>query len=136
MEASIFLVADRAGLTPEGKLNLQGVFHSIHASDFPTCHPDMTLALGLTCDAADCAKHHDLVIQLVGDEMATPLWEAHGELDIGQPTDWELVLVPPIMLRIVDTIFPQPGVYAFVAYANGELIGQYDLKLKQGAMVS
>ena len=27
------------------------------------------------------------------------------------------------MLRIVDTVFPQPGVYAFVAYADGERLG-------------
>ena len=50
-------VCDHAAATPDGKLNLHGIFHDLYAPGFPARQDRMTLVLSLEWDRSDAGRH-------------------------------------------------------------------------------
>ena len=53
MKVNLALLADGANVSREGKLNILGIFDTIHAGKFPVVHAQMRLVVRLEASSAE-----------------------------------------------------------------------------------
>ena len=116
MLLQLALVCDHAEQTPEGKLDIRGVFNDLAAPGFPAKH-DMVLVLAVEWDRDDSGRH-DFQVDLVGPSgHPTMTVQGHSDVDRRDPDR------PPARTRIVmplrEVIFPERGAYGFRIRVKG-----------------
>ena len=117
MKCVLFLTADYANISREGKLNVMGIFDRINAFSFPVRHPQMQLVLKLRAELGETSESRLLEIKLI-DEDGTSLAYLKSEFSFpdyasGQEREFNAIL------GISDIVFPKPGTYTFVALVDG-----------------
>jgi len=131
MKIKIFTTADYANVDPgTGKLNILGAFNRIAASQFPTKHPRMVLALRLGANSPlEDAQPHDVKVVLT-DEDGLELFQINTTVQLPvdttgtrQDANWT------IEFNALE--FPHPGVYEFSVMEDGEQIGETTIDLIQ-----
>ncbi len=116
MQLQLALVCDEVEETPEGKLNLKGVFNDLAAPGFPAKH-DMFLVLAVEWGRTDQGKY-DFQVDLL-DPSGRPAMtiQGHSDVDHREPER------PPARTRIItplkDVIFPSAGQYQFQVQVKG-----------------
>lgn len=112
MNPILFLAADYANITGDGKLNVMGVFDEIFSYSFPARHSSMHLVGKLGAELGEYGQKRDFKIVLL-DEDANQVMDVSGQFDIptgGRGRKPEVNLI----LELKDIIFPKPGRYQFV----------------------
>lgn len=117
MELLLALVCDEAGESPEGKLDLTGVFNDLFAPGFPARQDRMVLVLAVEWDRADQGRYN-FRVDLV-DPDGEPALTVDGHTDVDpRPADR-----PPPRTRLVlpleGVVFPKPGAYRFRVRMKG-----------------
>jgi len=120
MELLLGLVCDDARATPEGKLDVQGIFNDLYAPGFPAKQDRMVLVLAVEWDREDQGRFQ-FRVDLKGPEGRPSLTvDGHTEVDRRPPDR------PPARTRLVmpleDVIFPRPGTYRFEVRMKGRTI--------------
>lgn len=113
-------VCDHAARTPDGKLDLHGVFHDLYASGFPARQDRMTLALTLEWDRRDEGRHAFRID--LRDPGGRPTLTVEGESDV-TPTPADRP--PPrtaLVMPLEDVVFPVPGRYEFDVKVKGHVL--------------
>ncbi len=64
MQLQAFLAAEYFNMTPDGKINVMGIFNSINAQSFPAQHPAMHLVLKFRADLGEATEPKLLTIRL------------------------------------------------------------------------
>ncbi len=110
MQFQLALVCDHAEQTPEGKLDIRGVFNDLAATGFPAKH-DMVLVLVVEWNHDDKGRH-DFQVDLVGPSgHPTMTVQGHSDVDPREPGR------PPARTKMVmplrEVIFPERGTYSF-----------------------
>lgn len=118
MELQLAIFCDNAQETPEGKLDVQGVFHDLFAPGFPALQEEMVLVLVMDWDRTD-KGHFTLKAELVAPDGSVVL-TVDGHSDVGpQPAGH-----PPARTRIVmpvqKAVFPKPGRYHLRVIVKGK----------------
>jgi hypothetical protein len=86
-----------------GKAFLLGCFGSIGAEAFPAQHPHMTVFVEVT----DCRGRTPFAVRVIDvDERRAPLVEATTEVDMADPLEIRMLILP-----LEDLVFPEPGEY-------------------------
>ena len=116
MRLQLALVCDHAEETPDGKLDIRGVFNDLAAPGFPAKH-DMVLVLAVEWDRSDTGRH-DFQVDLLGPSgNPTMTVQGHSDVDSREPER------PPARTRIViplrEVIFPERGAYNFRVQVKG-----------------
>lgn len=110
-------ICDHATVTPDGKLDLHGVFHDLYAPGFPARQQRMMLVLSLEWDQEDNGRFSFRVDVKGPDGKPTLTVEGQSEVT-PRPADR-----PPPRTRVVmpleDIVFPVPGRYDFEIKAKG-----------------
>jgi hypothetical protein len=129
MELKLFLAADYANITREGKLNVMGIFDNIYAPSFPVRHSSMHLVIKLIAELGEPGQPRDFSVKLL-DEDANQVFDLSGKLQI--PVG-ERGRVPEVnlVLALNDVIFPKPGPYAMVLFIDKDHKGELKLNAKQ-----
>lgn len=117
MELVLGLVCDDARTTPDGKLDVRGVFNDLYAPGFPAKQDRMVLVLVIEWDRDDQGRFQ-FRVDLKGPEDRPSLTvDGHTEVDRRPPDR------PPARTRLImpleDVIFPQAGPYRFEARMKG-----------------
>ena len=116
MQLQLALVCDQVEETPQGKLNLTGVFHDLAAPGFPAKH-DMFLVLAVEWARSDQGRFDFQVDLLDPSKKSTMTIRGHSDVDQREPER------PPARTRIVmplrDVIFPEAGPYQFQIQVKG-----------------
>lgn len=111
-------LCDRASVTPEGKLDLGGVFHDLYAPGFPAKQNHLMLVLCLEWDPGDEGRYHFRVHVKGPGRRTTLTVEGHSDVSPRPPGR------PPPRMRLAmplkDVVFPAPGRYDFEVQAKGE----------------
>ncbi len=116
MDLTLAVCCDAANVSREGKLNLLGIFNSIHAARFPATHPHLSLVLRVEARMGDEGTH-PLEIKLV-DEDGQQLFQVGGQLQLqgarpGRPMTAQTVM------DINHIQFPRPGTFTFEVFLGG-----------------
>ncbi len=123
------VLCDRASVSPDGKLDLSGVFHDLYAPGFPAQQDHLMLVLSLEWDREDEGRHQFRVH--VKGPSGRPTLTVDGHADVQRrPPDR-----PPPRMRLAvplkDVVFPVPGRYDFEVHAKGATLGGPVLYLVQ-----
>ena len=110
-------VCDHATATPDGKLDIHGIFHDLYAPGFPARQERMTLVLSLEWDRDDAGRH-SFRVDVIG-PGGKPTLTVEGQSEV-RPRPAER---PPPRTRLVmpleDIVFPVPGRYDFRIKVKG-----------------
>ena len=116
MQLQLALVCDHVEETPEGKLDLKGVFNDLAAPGFPAKH-DMFLLLAVEWGRADQGRYEFQVDLLDPASESTMTIRGHSDVDLREPEQ------PPARTRIImplrDVVFPVAGQYRFQIQVKG-----------------
>lgn len=116
MDVTLAVCCDAANVSREGKLNLLGIFNSIHAAEFPCTHPHLALVLRVEARIGEEGVH-PLEIQLV-DEDGQQLFDINGQLSLQGAAPGRPMTAQTIM-DINNLQLPRPGTYAFEIFLAG-----------------
>lgn len=125
MKLTIFLAADYANITREGKLNVMGIFNDIYASTFPARHSSMHLVAKLGAELGEYGKTRNFTIVLL-DADGSSIFDLSGQFQVptgGQGRKPEVNLI----LELKDLIFPKEGIYQFVLLVDNDHKGELTL---------
>jgi hypothetical protein len=129
MEKLLFLAADYANITGDGKLNVMGIFQDIYSFNFPARHSSMHLIARLGAELGEHGQTREFTIKLL-DEDGHQVMDLVGQFQVpqGQPGRKPEVNV---ILELKDLVFPMPGTYTFVILVDKDQKGELALHVNQ-----
>jgi hypothetical protein len=129
MKSILFLAADYANVSREGKLNVMGIFNSINSVTFPTRHSSMHLVAKLGAELGEYGQNRDFTIKLLGEDGAQ-IMDLSGQLQIPKG---EIGKKPEvnIIVELKDIVFPKPGPYQFVLLVDKDQKDELSLYVNQ-----
>ncbi len=125
MKKTLFLAADYANITREGKLNVMGIFNDIYAQTFPARHSSMHLVVKLGAELGEYGQVRDFTVKLL-DADGNPIFDLSGQIQVplgGQGRKPEVNLI----LELKDLVFPKEGMYQFVLLVDKDHKGELSL---------
>jgi hypothetical protein len=129
MKPLLFVAADYANITRDGKLNIMGIFHEVHASNFPARHSSMNLIATLGAEFGEWGQTRDFTIKLL-DEDGNQVMDFSGQIEIPKGERGRKPEVN-IILGLNDVVFPKPGAYQFVILVDKDHKGELTLYVNQ-----
>lgn len=118
MQVVLFVAADYANKTPDGKLNIMGIFNSIYATQFPARHRQLYLIIRLVAILGEMRNEHDLRIVFV-DSDGNELLNSGGKFKIQHPSGGKQA-VAEFIIDVGDLHLPKQGNYEFHLMLNQE----------------
>jgi hypothetical protein len=125
MKIDLFLTADYANITGDGKLNVMGIFREIHASTFPARHSSMHLVLRLTAELGEYGVTRDLFIKLLTAD-GSEVMSFSGKINVPMGKGGIIPQVN-VIIELKDLVFPQPGSYQFIVLVDKDYKGDLPL---------
>ena|SRR3989337_805563 len=116
MKIELFLAADYANITGDGKLNVMGIFREINALNFPARHSSMHLVIKLVAELGEYGITRDLFVRLL-DPDGKEIMSLSGQINMPQGGGGRTPEVN-VILELKDVIFPNPGPYQFVVLVD------------------
>lgn len=131
MELNFFLMADHASVTIDQKLNINGIFQSLSAMNFPAAHPTLFLIAQLQASPAERGRRFRVQIKLM-DEDGNELGAINqvAEVPIPPPGSGRLIYVNQIF-QLNGLQFPKPGDYQFSLLVDDDQKGELEFSLIQ-----
>jgi len=129
MKLTLFLAADYANITREGKLNVMGIFNDLYAQTFPARHPSMHLIARLGAELGEYGQQRNFTVKLM-DEDGNPVFNLSGQFQVpsgGQGRKPEVNLI----LQLNDLVFPKDGMYQFVLLVDKDHKGELSLHVNK-----
>lgn len=125
MNLLLFLAADYANITREGKLNVMGIFNDIYSYHFPARHSSMHLIAKLGAELGEYGQSRNFTIKLF-DEDGNQIFDVSGQFEIpkgerGRKPEVNLIL------ELKDIVFPKAGAYQFVLFIDRDQKGELSL---------
>lgn len=130
MKLTLFLAADYANITREGKLNVMGIFHDIYATTFPARHPSMHLVATLVAELGEYGQTRNFTITLLDPDGRNPIFDLSGQFQVppgGQGRKPEVNMT----FELKDLVFPKEGMYQFVLLVDKDHKGELSLYLNK-----
>jgi len=129
VEVKFAVLADAANVTPDGKLNILGMFNALHAPSFPCAHPQMCLVLRFVASRAEEGKTRTIEIQL-SDSDGGKVFSINASLVVPKGKSGMPIRIDHI-LALNGVRFPKPGDYVFNVLIGDDHKAAVDLKLMQ-----
>lgn len=117
MEVNLAVCCDAANVSREGKLNLLGIFNSIHATQFPCTHSHLALVLRVEAGIGEEGVH-PIEIKLA-DEDGRQVFKLTGQLALQGAQPGRPMTAQTIM-DINNFQIPRPGVYSFEIFIDNK----------------
>lgn len=116
MDITLAVCCDAANVSREGKLNLLGIFNSLHAAEFPCTHPHLALVLRVEARIGE-EGIHPIEIKLA-DEDGHEVFKVNGQISLqgaqpGRP------MTAQTIIDINNFQLPRSGTYAFEIFIGG-----------------
>lgn len=113
-------ICDDARPTPEGKVDVHGVYHDLSAPGFPARQERLVLVLVLEWDRADHGRYR-FKADLEHEEGGVSL-TVEGETEVHRPGPGRPPSRSQIIMPLEDVVFPRPGTYAFRLRVKGRTL--------------
>jgi hypothetical protein len=129
MKELLFLAADYANITGDGKLNVMGIFNDIYSFNFPARHSSMHLVVRLGAELGEYGQTRSFTVKLL-DEDGNQVMDVSGQFQIPKGERGRKPEVN-IILELKDVVFPKPGTYQFVILVDKDHKGELSLYVNQ-----
>ena len=129
MRVVICTLADYASIATGDKLNIMGIFDTIHAKEFPTRHAQMFLVLRILQEYEDSETTRKLRIKLESPDGAE-IVNIDGEIKVGtlEPGHMD---VANNLIQLGGIEFKRSGVYTFRVFIDDEQVADTPLRLRR-----
>jgi len=115
----LLLLADYANTTPNGKLNVLGIFDQINANQFPAAHLSMMAIAKISLELGERVDVPRPMALRMLTEDGEPIVELTTELKFPPQQDNKRPEVN-IIVQLANVTFPQPGRYELKLFINEE----------------
>lgn len=113
-------VCDEARATPEGRMDLHGVYHDLSAPGFPAQQERLVLVLVIEWDRADHGRY----------KFRADLEDDEGNVSLTVEGETEVHRTPPeqpparsrLVMPVEGVVFPHPGQYTFRVKVKGHAL--------------
>ncbi|MDX6770803.1 MAG: hypothetical protein SF051_14805 [Elusimicrobiota bacterium] len=122
MDIPLVLLADYANVSREGKLNVLGIFTTIHARNFPAIHPQLQIVIMWEASRTESGRKKKLEIQL-RDQDGGKMFAVGGEFVIPEGVPGKRIQGNNIVV-LNGVKFEKPGDYTFHVLINDEEKGE------------
>jgi hypothetical protein len=121
MEVAYSFLARAGEFTRDGTFSAIGAdFSVVHSKVFPMPLTAMTLIAKLVFAEDEWGKHHDLRIELVGEDNVNLAPELKTDIDVPVPHDPEKKMAMRVAVGLLNIQFPHPGKYRVRLLLDGE----------------
>lgn len=125
------LICDDAAALPDGRVDVHGIRHELHAPGFPARQDRVVLAVTLEWDAGERGEI-EFRIDLL-DPSGSPVLTVSGGTEVGAPGAGEAPPRTRIILPIERIIFPVAGTYTFQLHVGEAVVPLSPLHLIESA---
>jgi hypothetical protein len=125
MSLLLFLTADYANLTADGKLNVMGIFDTINSINFPARHSSLFLIIKLVPELGEFGQTRELSVRLQ-DADGKDIMGISNKFTVPTPDGGKKPEVSAIF-EIKDLILPKEGPYQFVVLVDKDFKGDLTL---------
>ena len=130
MKVSLLTFADFANATANGKLNILGVFDSMHVESFPYRHHAMVLAVRYLVEYSDSEEKRELEIQIEAPD-GEKLMNVKADVEI--PTlEAGTFTASNQVINVRNMEFKQSGTYLARVRIDDEMAAEVPLKVVRG----
>lgn len=120
MNLVLAIACDSATVSPQGKLDVQGIYNELSAPDFPAAQDRLTVVLVLEWGARE-AGEQPIRADLVGPDGETVITiQGHTQVEFGPDNE-----IPPqtrMILPLENVVFQSPGRHFFRIKAGTETV--------------
>ena len=113
-------ICEDARTTPDGKIDVHGVYHDLAAPAFPARQDRLVLVLVLEWDRADHGRY--LFKADLEDEQGKASLTVEGETEVHRPLPDHPPARSQLILPVEDVVFPRAGQYAFQIRVKGQTL--------------
>ena len=113
-------ICDDARPTPEGRVDVHGVYHDLSAPGFPARQDRLVLVLVLEWDRSDHGRYR-FKADLEHEEGGVSL-SVEGETEVHRPAPGRPPSRSQLIMPLEDVVFPRPGTYAFNLRVKGRTL--------------
>jgi hypothetical protein len=127
-------ICDDARTTPDGKLDVHGVYHDLAAPGFPARQDRLVLVLVLEWDRADHGRY--LFKADLEDAEGNVSLTVEGETEVHGPQPSRPPARSQLIMGLDNVVFPRAGQYAFSVKVKGETLTGPSLFLSEAPEVA
>lgn len=113
-------ICDDARATPEGKIDIHGVYHDLAAPGFPARQDRLVLVLVLEWDRDDHGRYR-FKADLEGEDGNVSL-TVEGETEVHKPADGHPPARSQLIMPLDGIVFPEGGQYVFRVKVKGQTL--------------
>jgi len=113
-------VCNDARPTPDGKIDIHGIYHDLSAPGFPAKQDNLVLVLVLEWDRSDHGRYI-FKADLEDDEGNISL-TVEGETEVVQPQEGSPPSRSQLIMPMDGVVFPHAGQYTFRVKVKGETL--------------
>ena len=113
-------ICEDARPTPEGKVDVHGVYHDLAAPGFPARQDLLVLVLVLEWDREDHGRYL-FKADLEGDDGKITV-TVEGETEVHRPRPEYPPSRSQLIMPLEDIVFPRPGEYQFRVRVKGQTL--------------
>jgi hypothetical protein len=120
MNLVLAIACDSATVSPQGKLDVAGIYNELSAPDFPAAQDRMTVVFVLEWGAREVGEQPIRADLIAPDGSMVITVQGHTDVELGPDNE-----VPPqtrMILPFDNIVFPQPGRYFFRLQAGDQTV--------------
>jgi hypothetical protein len=118
MKTEIFVIAENANLSQEGKLNIFAIFNQINAPQFPTLYPRPTIVIKLALEPGERSTNRKITLYFAGEDNNVQQIKLVESVVDFPPRVGGLNPDAAIILNINAIGFEKPGTYQFILHVD------------------
>ena len=120
MELRFSTICDDARATPDGKLDIQGVYHDLAAPGFPARQDRIVLVIVIEWEREDHGRY--LFKADLEDQEGNVSITVEGETEVHLPGPNHPPARSQLIMPLENIVFPKSGQYAFVIRVKGQTL--------------
>jgi hypothetical protein len=113
-------VCSDARPTPDGRIDLDGVYHDLSAPGFPAQQDRLVLVLVVEWDREDHGRY--LFKADLEDEAGDVSLTVEGETEVHRPAPGQPPARSQLVMPLEGVVFPHPGQYTFRVKVKGNVL--------------
>lgn len=130
MKKILFLTADYANVTADGKINIMGIFNKIWAHQFPCVHPSFFLIIKIGLELGEFEPQKNIKLKLF-DEKGKLISDVFDkDVTFPSPKNGEFP-EHQIIIEFKGVPFQNAGVYQYVLLIDNKQLDKLDLHVQQ-----
>ncbi|MGA9398357.1 MAG: hypothetical protein WBV22_08880 [Anaerolineaceae bacterium] len=118
MKTEIFVIAENANLTQDGKINIFAIFNKINSPQFPTVYPRPTIVIKLALELGERPDNRKVTLYFAGEDSNSQQVKMFENVVTFPQRVGGLNPDTVVILNVNAIGFEKPGMYQFILHVD------------------